>query len=153
MIESCYIQQIVHQKSFTNVYSHQHHRKAPISLKPWSILGISIIKNFCQFDRWQVYLNLIYTCLTIRSVEMYFCIFLVICISSFVNSSYTWLIFCFDVNLLNIVFLQKQKQEWTKQTIRTGTEAQKWRSYGGLSAGRGKGKSGGKGTGNKKHTW
>ena len=35
----------------------------------------------------------------------------------------------------------KQKQKQTKQTTRTGTEAQKWRSHGGLSIGdwRGKG--------------
>ena len=41
----------------------------------------------------------------------------------------------------------------TKETTRTGTESQKWRSHGGLSAGRGKWKNGGKGTGNKKHKW
>ena len=29
-----------------------------------------------------------------------------------------------------------------KQTIRTGTESQKWRSHGGLSAGRGRGEVG-----------
>ena len=29
----------------------------------------------------------------------------------------------------------KQKQKQTKQTIRTGTEPQKWRSHGGLSPG------------------
>ena len=39
------------------------------------------------------------------------------------------------------------------QTTRTGTEPQKWRSYGGLSVGKGSRESGGKGTGNKKHTW
>ena len=38
----------------------------------------------------------------------------------------------------------------TKQTARTGTVPQKWRSHGGLSAGRG---CGGEGTGNKKHKW
>ena len=43
--------------------------------------------------------------------------------------------------------LKKQKQ--TKQTSRTGTESQKWRSRGGLSAGRGREEDGGKGTGNK----
>ena len=32
--------------------------------------------------------------------------------------------------------LKKQKQ--TKQTTRTGTESQKWRSHGGLSAGSGR---------------
>ena len=47
--------------------------------------------------------------------------------------------------------LKKQKQ--TKQTTRTGTESQKQRSHGGLSAGRGKEENGGKGTGNKKHNW
>ena len=31
---------------------------------------------------------------------------------------------------------QKTKQKQTKQTTRTGTESQKWRSYGGLSVGR-----------------
>ena len=31
---------------------------------------------------------------------------------------------------------KKQKQKQTKQTTRTGTESQKQRSYGGLSAGR-----------------
>ena len=36
--------------------------------------------------------------------------------------------------------LKKQKQ--TKQTTRTGTESQKWRSYGGLSVGRGQGEKG-----------
>ena len=30
-----------------------------------------------------------------------------------------------------------KKQKQTKQTTRTGTESQKWRSHGGLSAGRG----------------
>ena len=41
----------------------------------------------------------------------------------------------------------------TKQTTRTGTESQKWRSHGGLSAGRQRRKKGRKGTGNKKHNW
>ena len=41
----------------------------------------------------------------------------------------------------------------TKQTTRTGTESQKWRSHGGLSEGRGRGENGVKGTGNKKHNW
>ena len=44
---------------------------------------------------------------------------------------------------------QKQKQKRTKQTTKTGTESQKWRSHGVLSAGRGRGKSGRKGTENK----
>ena len=46
-----------------------------------------------------------------------------------------------------------KKTPKTKQTIRTGTESQKWRSHGGLSAGRGEGENEGKGTGNKKHKW
>ena len=33
--------------------------------------------------------------------------------------------------------LKKQNQKQTKQTARTGTDSQKWRSHGGLSAGRG----------------
>ena len=32
---------------------------------------------------------------------------------------------------------KKQKQKEPKQTTRTGTEPQKWRSHGGLSVGRG----------------
>ena len=43
--------------------------------------------------------------------------------------------------------MQKQKQ--TKQTTRTGTESQKWRSHGGFAVGKGKGENGGKSTGNK----
>ena len=39
----------------------------------------------------------------------------------------------------------------TKQTTRTGTESDKWRSFGGLSVGREKAESGGKGIGIKKH--
>ena len=39
----------------------------------------------------------------------------------------------------------------TKQTTRTGTESQKWRSHGGLSMERGSEENEGKGTGNKKH--
>ena len=44
---------------------------------------------------------------------------------------------------------QKQKQKQTKQITRTGTEPQKWRSHGGLSAGEWEGERGGKGTENK----
>ena len=36
----------------------------------------------------------------------------------------------------------KQKQKQAKQTSRTGTESQKWRSHGGLSAGRRMGEDG-----------
>ena len=47
---------------------------------------------------------------------------------------------------------KKTKNKQTKQT-RKGTESQKWRSHGGLSAGRGRRENRGKGTGNKKHHW
>ena len=43
------------------------------------------------------------------------------------------------------------KKKQIKQTTRTRTDSQKWRSHGGLSVGRRRGESGGKGTGNKKH--
>ena len=46
---------------------------------------------------------------------------------------------------------KKQKQNQTKQTTRTGTDSQKWRSHGGLSMGRMREENGGKDTGNKKH--
>ena len=46
-----------------------------------------------------------------------------------------------------------QKQDQTKQTTRTETESQKWKSHGGLSVGIEKGENGGKGRGNKKHKW
>ena len=48
---------------------------------------------------------------------------------------------------------KKQKQKQTKQTARTGTESQKWRSHGGLSVGRWRETIAEKGTGNKKHNW
>ena len=48
---------------------------------------------------------------------------------------------------LSITEPKKQKQ--TKQTTRIGSDSQKQRSHGGLSAGRGE--NGGKDTGNKKH--
>ena len=41
----------------------------------------------------------------------------------------------------------KTKTKQTEQTTRTGTESQKWRSHGGLSAGEWRGR-GGKGTEN-----
>ena len=47
----------------------------------------------------------------------------------------------------------KTKTKATKQTTRTGTESQKWRSHGGLSVGTGRGENVGKATGNKKHNW
>ena len=43
----------------------------------------------------------------------------------------------------------KTKQKQTKQTTRTGTESQKWRSRGGLSVGKWEGERGGKSTENK----
>ena len=43
---------------------------------------------------------------------------------------------------------KKQKQKQTKQTTTTGIESQKWRSHGGLSAGRANGENGGNGTRN-----
>ena len=46
---------------------------------------------------------------------------------------------------------EPKKQRQTKQTTRTGTEAQKWRSHGGLSMGSGSGKNGEKRYRNKKH--
>ena len=46
---------------------------------------------------------------------------------------------------------EPKKQKQTKQTTRTGTESQKWRSHGGLLVGKGRGRMGGKGIGNKKH--
>ena len=47
----------------------------------------------------------------------------------------------------------KKKKKTSKQTTRTRTESQIWRSFGGLIDGRVKGENGGKGTGNKKHKW
>ena len=40
----------------------------------------------------------------------------------------------------------KKKQKQTRQTSRTGTEPQKWRSHGRLSTGEWEGERGGKGT-------
>ena len=34
--------------------------------------------------------------------------------------------------------MEPEKQKQSKQTTRTGTESQKWRSHGGLSVGRGR---------------
>ena len=42
---------------------------------------------------------------------------------------------------------KKNNEKQTEQTTRTGTESQKWRSHGGLSAGEWRGR-GGKGTEN-----
>ena len=47
--------------------------------------------------------------------------------------------------------IESKKQ--TKQTSRTETESQKWRSHGGLSVWWGRGENWGKSTGNKKHNW
>ena len=43
-----------------------------------------------------------------------------------------------------------ESKKQTKQTSRTETESQTWRSFGGLPAGKGKGENGGKGKGIKK---
>ena len=48
---------------------------------------------------------------------------------------------------------KKQKETQTKQTTRTGTESQKWRSHGGLSVGRETRRMGAKGIGSKKYNW
>ena len=48
---------------------------------------------------------------------------------------------------------KKQIQKQTKQTTRTGTESQKWRSHGQLLSVKRRQESGGKGTENKKHKW
>ena len=54
---------------------------------------------------------------------------------------------------LQVSTTEPKKQKEIKQTTRTGTESEKQRSHGGLSAGRGKEENRGKGTGNKKHNW
>ena len=46
-----------------------------------------------------------------------------------------------------------ESKNQTKQTSRTGTESQIWRSFAGLSAGRRKGENEGKGAEIKKHNW
>ena len=46
---------------------------------------------------------------------------------------------------------KKTMKTKAKQTTRTGTESQKWRSHGGISVRRWKGGIWGKGTGKKKH--
>ena len=48
---------------------------------------------------------------------------------------------------------EPKNQKQTKQTTRTGTESQKWRSHGGFSVGRRWGENGGKVPGNKKQKW
>ena len=47
----------------------------------------------------------------------------------------------------------KKNQKQTKQTTRTGTESQKWRTHRGLSVGRRWGENGGKGAEKKRHRW
>ena len=49
----------------------------------------------------------------------------------------------------NSQLLTTEPKTKTKQTTRMGTESQKWRSRGGLSAGEWEGQRGGKGTENK----
>ena len=46
---------------------------------------------------------------------------------------------------------EPKKQKQPKQTTRTRTEMQIWRSFRGIAGGRGRGENGGKGTGIKKH--
>ena len=48
-------------------------------------------------------------------------------------------------------YQQLNLENKTKQTSRTGTESQIWRSFGGLLAGKGKGENGGKYAGFKKY--
>ena len=48
---------------------------------------------------------------------------------------------------------EPKKQKQIKLTTRTGTDSQKWRSHGGLSAGRGQGEDGGKDRENKRYNW
>ena len=52
-----------------------------------------------------------------------------------------------------VTTIPEQKQEQTRQTTRTGTEPQKWRSHGRLSTGEWEGKRRGKSTENKQHKW
>ena len=56
---------------------------------------------------------------------------------------------------LQLSTTESKKQKHMKQTTRTGTESQKWRSHGGLSVWRGWGQvdKRGKCRGNKKHNW
>ena len=49
----------------------------------------------------------------------------------------------------NLLITPPPKNKQTKQTTRTGTEPQKWRSHGGLSIGEWEGERGGEGTENK----
>ena len=49
--------------------------------------------------------------------------------------------------------LEPKKRKEGKQTTRTGTESQKWRSHGGLSAGRRRAENEGKGTEKKRDKW
>ena len=53
------------------------------------------------------------------------------------------------VNSQLLTTTSKTKTKQTKQTTRTGTEPQKWRSHGGLSTGDWEGERWGKGTENK----
>ena len=55
--------------------------------------------------------------------------------------------------IINSQLPKIESKNQTKQTNRIETESQIWRSFGGLSAGRGQRKNGGKGTVIKKHNW
>ena len=48
---------------------------------------------------------------------------------------------------------EPKKQKQTKQTTRTGTESQKWRSHGGLSVGEREGENGEKAQGLRSTNW
>ena len=50
-------------------------------------------------------------------------------------------------------YQQLNLKKQTKQTGRTETESQIWRSFGELTVGMGTGENRRKGTGNKKHNW
>ena len=52
---------------------------------------------------------------------------------------------------MNCKMTTNEPKKQTKQTSRTGTESQKWRSCEGLAVGKGRRENGEKGTGNKKY--
>ena len=59
-----------------------------------------------------------------------------------------------NINMLtNSQLSTTESKKQIKQISRTGTESYMWRSFGGLSAGRRKGKNGGKHAGTKKYNW
>ena len=54
---------------------------------------------------------------------------------------------------INSKLSTNESKKQTKQTSRTETESQLWRSFGGLSVGKGKGENRGKGAGIKSTNW